>query len=195
MVEVLHKTGIVVGVEEILLVDSCSHKIKHFLGLIFLQQLVHLFEDELEVGLDLQFCDFLSFSSDLVGVVSQVVEESLEMEEVFDVEVDEFAFHDGLDPFEDAVDSGVGGERAIVDHGGEVLKNGLNFLGDLIVLQLEDLVTVIKQDVFVHELEPAHLAQQFLVLGVHSGLACIIQPLPQIFLPLPQQYSYSEGSY
>lgn len=89
----------------------------------------------------------------------------------------------------------MGGKRAIVDHGGEMFQNRLNLLSDLIVLQLENLITVIKQNIFVHELEPAHLAQQFLILGVHPGLACITQPLPQIFLPLPQQYSYRDVSY
>lgn len=109
VVEVLDQTGIVVRVEEVLLVDACSHKLQHLLRLILPQQLIHLLEDELEVGLELQLCDLFSLGGgDVVGVVPEVVEQSLEVEEVLDVEVDQLALHHGLDPLENGVDPGSG---------------------------------------------------------------------------------------
>ena len=107
MVEVLHQTGVVVSIEEILLVDPCSHKLQRLFDFSLPQQLIHLLEDELKVGLDLQFSYFFSFcGGDMVGVVPEVIEEALEVEEVLDVEVDQFALHHRLDPLKEAVYSG-----------------------------------------------------------------------------------------
>lgn len=70
MVEVLDKTGIIVRIQEILLINPCSHKLQNLFDLILPQQLIHLLEDKLKIGLDLQLSDLFSFcSGDMIGVV------------------------------------------------------------------------------------------------------------------------------
>lgn len=53
VVEVSDQTGVVVGVEEVLLVDACRHELQHLLRMFLLQQSFHLLQDEGEVCLDL----------------------------------------------------------------------------------------------------------------------------------------------
>lgn len=53
MVEVSDETGVVVGIEEVLLVDACSHELQHLLWMLLLQQSFHLLQDEGEISLDL----------------------------------------------------------------------------------------------------------------------------------------------
>lgn len=103
VIEVSDEAGVVVGVEEVLVIDACSHELEDLLGLVFLEEALHLLEDEGEVGLDFECSNVLGLGGELVGMGAQVVEEPLEVEDLLDAEVHQLRLHDCLHSLEQLV--------------------------------------------------------------------------------------------
>jgi hypothetical protein len=104
-VELSQETDEVVGAEILLLVDSAGEIFENVRSCAFLQLLLHFGQEEVEVLLDVDLGQFVGLGdAGGLGVVSEEVDESFELVEVFCAVIDEFALDDGFYFFEEGVD-------------------------------------------------------------------------------------------